>query len=644
MSDVIQLLPNHIANQIAAGEVVQRPASVVKELMENAIDAGASSVQLIVKEGGKTLVQLVDNGCGMSDTDARLSFERHATSKIREADDLFALQTKGFRGEALASIAAVAHVTMKTKLHGLELGTAIVNEGSELVSQEAVACQSGTSIAVKNLFYNVPARRNFLGSNRVEHRKVMDEFLRIALLHHELAFSFHDGNREIFHLLPSNRRQRIVALFGKNMNERLIPVDVATEVVTIQGFVTKPAYARSKADQTFLFVNHRFFKDRYFHHAIQSAYEEVIRQGKYPAYFIYFEVPPHTIDVNVHPTKTEIKFEENKVIYTFLKSGVKQALGQFSIAPSLDFEQENNFDVPPLKEGTPVTAPTIAVDPDYNPFKTTPPPTTVPREGGGARGTFHGHSHKKKTSEEDWQRFYGTLPVGEQTAEQEVQAASHQEQQWGEQQGQQQGPSVDNRGGDAPAAPSIDTLPFKKKSPIQLHDKYILAPLKNGLMLIDQYRAHVRILFDRLADAASTHDVQRLLFEEKMDIDPLDVPLWEELLDDLNAMGFTLTLKDAVLSITGQPAAAKGHNPLQLIRHIVDDYQKYSAQETVSIKQRVALSVASGMAVKAGTPLQTEEMEYLVDALFASSSPQYSPHGKKIITVISTEEITKRLS
>lgn len=381
MSNLIQLLPDHIANQIAAGEVVQRPASVVKELVENAIDAGATKINLVAKDGGKTLIQVIDNGSGMSDTDARMCFERHATSKIKSADDLFSLHTKGFRGEALASIAAVAHVELKTKLTNEDLGTILLNEGSEVVKQEPCSTPQGTSISVKNLFYNIPARRNFLGANTTEYRHLLNEFLRVALVHHEVAFSFHHNGDEIYNLPPEGLRQRIVHVFGKNYNNRLVPVEEETDIIKIRGFVTKPEFARTSRDQMYLFVNDRYFKDRYFNHAIMSAFDGMIPSNKFPSYFLYFDVPTTSIDVNVHPTKTEIKFEHNQELYSIIRSSVKQALGKFNVAPTLDFEQERSFDVPSLKKGESVKIPTIQVNPDFNPFKSTAATTSSPSKG-----------------------------------------------------------------------------------------------------------------------------------------------------------------------------------------------------------------------------------------------------------------------
>lgn len=617
MSEVIKLLPSHIANQIAAGEVVQRPASVVKELIENSIDAGATKVQLVAKDGGKTLVQVTDNGSGMSDMDARMSFERHATSKIASADDLFALQTKGFRGEALASIAAIAHVSMKTKLHDAELGTEIINEGSSIKSQEPVMCPDGTSIAVKNLFFNVPARRNFLGKNTTEYRKVLDEFIRIALVHPETEMSFYHDDEEIYNLPKSNVRQRIVLLFGKAYNERLVPVNEETDIVKISGFVCKPEFSKAKPDQCFLFVNNRFFKDRYLSHAILNAYEGLVPTGKYPPYFIYFDVPTKSIDVNVHPTKTEIKFEENQAIYAFLRSAVKQALGQFNVTPTLDFEQETSFNTAPLKKGESVKVPEIKVNPDFNPFKTTASSTS---SGTGTSGAIRSSGFSDiKPNKADWENFYGDL---EDSKEEESDSSQHTE--------------------ITVSSSMDDELVVERKKPVQINEKYILTTVKNGIMLIDQYRAHVRILFDQLMSAESTKEVQNLLFKEELEVSAIDYPYWGEIIDELNDLGFDLDLEKDKVIIKGQPLAAKDTNPSQLLTELFEAY-KLGEQE-LSIKDKLALSLASGMAIKGGTVLNSEEMEHLINELFASSSPQYSPHGKKIIETITMEEIIKRFS
>ena len=621
MSDVIKLLPSHIANQIAAGEVVQRPSSVVKELIENAIDAGASKIDLVAKDGGKTLVQVIDNGSGMSEADARMCFERHATSKISTADDLFALRTKGFRGEALASIAAISHVSLKTKLHDAELGVEILNEGSQILSCEPEMCQNGTSISVKNLFYNVPARRNFLGKNVTEYRKVLDEFLRIALVHPEIKMTFHHDGEEIFNLSQGNVRQRIVALYGQSFNERLVPVNEETDIVKISGFITKPAFAKAKSDQSFLFVNDRYFKDRYLGHAVLNAYEGLIPSGKFPPYFIYFQVPTNSIDANVHPTKTEIKFEENQAIYAFLRSAIKQALGQFNVSPSLDFEHEKSFDTPPMKDGDKVVIPEIKVDPNFNPFKTTSSAAKSSSVSGNVKSNGFSSLQPQR---DDWENYYGKLKSGEEGLEHNSVTVSS---------------SMDDKQEDEQLEVNVE-----QKKPVQINDKYILSSLKSGFILIDQYRAHLRILFDELMNENGKHQVQKLLFEEVYQVEMQDVSIWKEIIEEINDLGFEVELAKDKLIIKGQPALAKTANAIELLTTIFENYKLTEQDDSVEIKSKLALSLASGMAIKGGKTLSVEEMQYLIDALFASSSPQYSPQGKKIIETFTMDEIIKRFN
>lgn len=622
MSEIIKLLPDHIANQIAAGEVVQRPASVVKELIENAIDAGASRINLIAKDGGRTLVQVVDNGSGMTPIDARMAFERHATSKIANADDLFLLHTKGFRGEALASIAAIAHVCMKTKTHDAELGTEIINEGSKIVSQEPVMTPNGTSIAVKNLFFNVPARRNFLGKNTTEYRKIVEEFLRIALVHPGIEMSFHHNDDEIYNLPEQGLRQRIVQIYGAKFNQRLVPVNEETDIIKISGFVVKPEYAKASRDQSYFFVNNRYFKDRYFNHAVANAYEGLIASGKYPPYFLYFDVPTKSIDVNVHPTKTEIKFEENQAIYAIIRSAVKQALGQFNIAPSLDFDQEVSFNIPALKKGESVRIPEIQVDPTFNPFETTK--KSNPSKGSAI--SAGGFSGKKEVDPSVWENFYQSakstaLESYEDEVEEKVQV-------------------------ETVSSSMNDELEVKRKKPTQINDKYILTSIKNGFLLIDQFRAHCRILFDQLMDDLGKSGVesQKLLFTEEIEIDKTEVSSWKDLIPELNHAGFELELNQQKIVIHAVPVRLEEQNPQRTLVDIFENYQENQQKNDLNMEASIALSMASAMAIKGGKKLTADEMEYLTDALFASTSPQLSPHGKKIIETFTIEEITKRFN
>ncbi len=625
MSELIKLLPDHIANQIAAGEVVQRPASVVKELIENAIDAGATKINLIAKDGGRTLVQVVDNGSGMSQADARMSFERHATSKIASADDLFLLHTKGFRGEALASIAAVAHICMRTKLHDQELGFEIVNEGSKIVSQEPVMCTNGTSIGVKNLFFNVPARRNFLGKNATEYRKIIEEFLRVALVHSDIEMSFHHNDDEIYNLPKEGMRQRIVRIYGNKFNQRLVPVNEETDLIKISGFVLKPEFAKASRDQSYFFVNQRYFKDRYFNHAVMNAYNGLIPSGKYPPYFLYFEVPTKSIDVNVHPTKTEIKFEENQAIYAIIRSAIKQALGQFNIAPTLDFEQETSFNVPALKKGESVRMPEIAVDPNYNPFKSTQKSSSG---GGGFSGA--GFHPEKTVDPSAWENFYEDTKAKEKHASAFESTPS---------------PAEEIREASTLSSSMNESTAAERKKPVQINNKYILTSIKSGFILIDQYRAHCRILFDQIIEQQEEGlKAQKLLFPETVLIDKPDIADWDELSAVLQENGFELNRNELEIRIDAVPVELEDKNPQRALMDIFEQYQNSRQNEEVSAKETVALAMASAMAVRGGNKLSTGEMEHMIDSLFASSSPQLSPHGKKIIETFTLEEITKRFS
>lgn len=631
MSDLIKLLPDHIANQIAAGEVVQRPASVVKELIENSIDSGASSINLIAKDGGRTLVQVIDNGSGMSAIDARMAFERHATSKIANADDLFLLHTKGFRGEALASIAAISHVCLRTKLHDEELGTEIVNEGSKICGQEPVMMANGTSISVKNLFYNVPARRNFLGKNTTEYRKILEEFLRIALVHPGINMTFHHNDDEIYNLPSEGLRQRIVRVYGNKFNQRLVPVNEETDIIKISGFVLKPEFAKTSRDQSYFFVNNRYFKDRYFNHAVSQAYDGLIPSGKYPPYFLYFDVPTKSIDVNVHPTKTEIKFEENQAIYAIIRSAIKQALGQFNIAPTLDFEQEATFNIPALKKGEQVKMPEIAVDPNFNPFKST---VASPKSSGGGSRPIStvGFGESKAIDPSVWENFYGDAKATEVAA-----GNSDLEK------------VVDNS--DEVEVHTVESsmnneMAVQRKKPTQINEKYILISIKNGFLLIDQYRAHCRILYEQYLQNGTEVKIesQKLLFAEEITVDKTDLFIWKELSPALNELGFETEIENNKIIISAVPTSLENKNPQRALIDIFEDFKVNQQNNDMDLKASVALSMASALATKGGNKLTSEEMQYITDALFASSSPQLSPHGKKTIETFTMDEITKRFN
>lgn len=624
MSDIIKLLPDHIANQIAAGEVVQRPASVVKELIENAIDAGATKIQLIAKDGGKTLIQVIDNGCGMSNIDARMCFERHATSKIQTADDLFHLQTKGFRGEAMASISAVAHVELKSKLIDEDLGTQIIIEGSKIITQEPCACPSGTSISVKNLFFNIPARRNFLGSNTTEYKHVLNEFLRVALVHHNIEFTFHHNGDVIYNLPPSKLRQRIVHIYGKNYNNRLVPVNEETDIFKITGFVTKPEFARTARDQMFLFVNNRYFKDRYFNHAIQQAFEGMIASNKFPAYFLYFEVPTESIDINVHPTKTEIKFENRQEIYSILRSSIKQALGQFNVAPTIDFDQETSFDVPSLKKGDHIKVPEIKINPNYNPFDTI-------KATQSSKGFSGGGKSEIKPNHAEWENFYD-IAKSEDNDDIKINTNSNQDELI------------------LPSKMDIDedfSIEKSGKTPYQLHQKYIISPIKTGFIMIDQYRAHSRILFEELLSNWSDDNVksQQLLFPEEFELSATEMVYLNELLDQLISIGFDIEIIDQkIAKVTAVPTHIENQSARYVIEELINNFKETSQQEDIDFKTICIRTFANAKAIKKGVNLSVEEMENLIDELFACSNPQLSPNGKKIIITYHLDDIIKKFN
>ena len=526
MPDIINLLPDSVANQIAAGEVIQRPASAVKELLENAIDAGATDIKLILKDAGRTLIQIIDNGSGMSETDARMCFERHATSKIKKADDLFKITTMGFRGEAMASIAGVSQVEMKTKRAEDQLGTQIEIEGSELKSQTSCACPKGTSISVKNLFFNVPARRNFLKSDSVELRHIIEEFQRVAIAHPEIALSLHHNNSELFHLEKGTLRQRLVGIFGDSYNQRLVPVHEDTTIVNVTGFIGKPEFARKTRGEQFFFVNNRFIKSSYLHHALQNAYDLLLPKDAFPSYFINMEIDPKTIDVNIHPTKTEIKFEDERSVYTIMRSAVKQSLGKYNIAPSLDFEQETSIAIPQNKsrEEVLMNPPKIKVDKNYNPFE------VEERKSSPSRPPLQGGEKKKV------ENYYET-PIAFEKAisntQQEfalpLKGTTEKSEGWEQSSGG--GPEF-----------NIEGEKTSKTSAYQLHNKYILAHIKTGMIVIDQQAAHERILFENYLEMVEKHKgvSQQQLFPQTLEFSACDTAIMKELQDELHGLGFDI--------------------------------------------------------------------------------------------------------
>lgn len=610
MSDIIKLLPDAVANQIAAGEVVQRPASVVKELLENAIDAKATQIQLIIKDAGKALIQITDNGIGMSATDARMSFERHATSKIQSTEDIFTIQTKGFRGEALASIAAVAQVEMKTKTEEEELGHLIRIEGSEIKEQSVVQTATGTSIAVKNLFFNVPARRNFLKSNQVELRHIIDEFHRVALAHPDLDFSLYHNENELFKLYKSSLRQRIVAIFGRKHNDQLVPVEEETEVVSVKGFIVKPEFARKKRGGQFFFVNNRFIKSSYLHKAVVEAFEHLLPNGYYPAYFINLTINPERIDINIHPTKTEIKFDDEYSIFAILRSAVKHSLGQYNIAPSLDFTIHPDLEVTSLPSQTnrPIKEPAIKVNPNFNPFETSKP----------------SFSEIQKT--EQFYKSFNTVQAKEDNAfsieSTLIESSTH-----------------------VPTEASenlfFDETPSSSKS-MQVHQKYIVFQVKSGMMIIDQYRAHQRILFERYITLLNQQKSlgQQLMFPISIAITELEKSIIEELEPTLTQLGFQFDISNEILLIQTIPA----HIEQRQVSEIIEDLmEKNTYQSSLGQVETIALSIARSTAIKRGQNLTPQEMEHLISELFATSNPNYSPEGKSIFLNLTLDFIKTQL-
>ncbi|MFY8214938.1 MAG: DNA mismatch repair endonuclease MutL [Flavobacterium sp.] len=614
MSGIIQLLPDHVANQIAAGEVVQRPASVVKELLENAVDAQASDIKLIVKDAGKTLVQVIDNGLGMNEDDALLCFERHATSKIRQAEDLFALHTKGFRGEALASIAAIAQVELKTKQDQHELGIHLIIEGSKFTAQAAAVLPKGTSFSVKNLFYNIPARRNFLKSDVVEFKHVIEEFQRVAMAHANIHFTLIHNGSELFNLPATNLRQRIVGLFMGKTNEKLVPVQEETDLVQIHGFVAKPEFAKKTRGEQFFFVNDRFIKSGYLHHAVMAAYEGLLAEGTQPSYFLYLQVPPSSIDINIHPTKTEIKFDDEQALYAILRSTIKHSLGQFNVAPVLDFDRDANLDTPYHFKDKLAATPTIQVDGNFNPFEYQSPRTTRPS------------SPKPDTS--NWESLY----VGLQQDTQAVYTSD--------------GHRLENEEISARLfeEPNEETSSSK---PYQLQRKYIVSPIKSGIVIVDQQRAHQRILYEQVLTNMTVNQPQSqpLLFPLRLSFSVLEMHLFHELLPSLQAIGFVFGEGKAdELVLDALPPQLKPAEVNTVLESILRDLADGIPESSFSTNDSIAKSIAKSMAVKTGTYLTEQEQEHLVNSLFACKDAAVSPFHKPTFTTISLDDIDKKFA
>ncbi|MEO8237547.1 MAG: DNA mismatch repair endonuclease MutL [Flavobacterium sp.] len=633
MSSIIQLLPDHVANQIAAGEVVQRPASVVKELLENAVDAKASDIKLIIKDAGKSLVQVIDNGLGMSVTDARMCFERHATSKIRQAEDLFSLHTKGFRGEALASIAAIAHMEMKTKQDQEELGTHIVIEGSKFVSQDVAVLPKGTSFAVKNLFFNIPARRNFLKSDTVEFRHVMDEFQRVALAHPNIHFTFYHNGSEMYNLPVAGYRQRIVGIMSGKTNEKLVPVNEETEIVSVQGFVCKPEFSKKNRGEQFFFVNDRFIKSGYLHHAVMAAYDGLLKDGCQPSYFLYLQVPPHTIDINIHPTKTEIKFDDEQALYAILRASIKHSLGQFNVSPILDFDRDANLDTPYHYKDLEGETPTIQVDGTFNPFTDNKTNQHYSKSGSGLNSgsssgsglsSYSGYS-KKVEPTASWESLY----VGLETDSIEGSPFT-----------------FENEEVTSSLFNDEDVEQAIQKT-YQIHKKYIVSPIKSGMVIVDQQRAHQRILYEQflLNMTVNQASSQQLLFPLNLFYTSTEMELIEELKPSLETTGFVFEdVQTDHVVISGIPINITESEVSLVIEQLLTDLQDGIPATSYSQNDTIAKSMAKSLAVKTGSYLTEKEQDNLVNGLFACKDPNISPFQKPTFITMRVEDIDKKFA
>ncbi len=613
MSDIIHLLPDSVANQIAAGEVIQRPASVVKEMVENAIDAGANNVQLVIKDGGNTLIQVIDDGVGMSETDARMAFERHATSKIKDASDLFALHTFGFRGEALASIAAVAHVELRTRQEKDALGTFIEIAGTRVFRQESIQCDKGTNLAVKNLFFNVPARRRFLKSPSTEMMHVRNELYRIVLVHPEVGFSFYENDVEVMRLPSTNLKSRIEHVFDnisrKKLEQQLLPISVETNLLTMKGFIGRPEFAQKTANQYF-FVNGRYMRHPYFHKAVMTAYSQLIKPDENPNYFIYFEIDPQNIDINVHPSKTEIKFDNEQAIWSIVLASVKESLGKFQAAPALDFDNENLPDIPVMNGNVNIRPPQTNFNPDYNPF---------------------GNQQAKRPSM-NWEDLYKGFSQGKTNAENRREDAQL------------------NNENDYLIHSQVETqqemeLGESEVDFFQLKGKYILSSVKSGLMMIDQNRAHFRVLYDRFIIKLQTQKgvSQQVLFPEILELGMDDVAVMDEILDELRWVGFDIEpFGKNTYSVNGVPSEIEVSSSLPILQELIEDVKEKDVSVKDSVQEKVAKFLSKKIAIKSGQQMTQEEMKRLFEDLFACENHQYSPDGKVIISVIQNDEIERK--
>ncbi len=617
MSDIIQLLPDAVANQIAAGEVIQRPASVVKELVENALDAGATEITINIKDAGKTLIQITDNGCGMSPTDARMAFERHATSKISSANDLFAIRTMGFRGEALASIAAIADVELRTKMTEDEVGTLVHIIGSEVKTQEPVACNNGTTFLIKNLFFNVPARRKFLKANTTELKHIIWEIQRIALPNPDIKITLFHNNAPLYELPKTNSRKRIVDVFGKNLNNSLISVEEETSIVKINGFIGQPKYARKTMGEQFFFVNGRYMRHPYFQKAVMLAYEQLLPPDTFPSYFLFLEMDPADIDINVHPTKTEIKFENDRAIWQIIHAAVRTSLGKHNVVPSIDFDQSGSIEIPvPQKSNENIVFPDIPVNPEYNPFNES--------KQGSSGGAYNKPTTTEKKNLENWEDLYRGTQLILKPEEQNFTGQNSSETLY---------------------AQSMEQ--FSGKKILQLKQKYILTPVKSGLMIIDQKRAHERILFEKFLEVMKSDSVasQQQLFPQTIEMNPADSALLKSILDDLLSLGFDIReFGKNTFIINGTPGVLDVASPELIVERLLEEYKNSPVDARSKAKEQIAISLAKASALEYGTELKQAEIDQLIDDLFACATPNFSPDGKKVLTIFPIEDFEKSFS
>jgi len=600
MTDIIKLLPDSVANQIAAGEVIQRPASAVKELLENAVDAGATQIDVVIKDSGKTLIMIIDNGCGMSVTDARMSFERHATSKISHADDLFSIRTKGFRGEALASIAAIAQVELKTKRTGDEWGTMVTIEGSDVTGQEICSCPEGTIISVKNLFYNVPARRNFLKSPQVELRHIMDEFFRVCLIHPEIGFTLTHNDKEKYHLYQGNMKQRIVALFGNVYNERLLHVHQKTEIVSIEGYIGKPEFSRKTRGEQYFFVNKRYIRHPYLNHAIDNAFQELLPKDSFPTFFLNISIDPAEIDINIHPTKTEVNFRDTKLVYAMLRGAVRKSIGQHNLTPRIDFDTnpDTGIDFGEISRANrPVVIPGISVNKEFNPFSINNPTQKT-----------------QNKQDEQWRVFY------ENDTEQTVPSDTNQ-------------PTIEHE---------IVSTTGKF---IQINHSHIITRVRSGLLIIDQHLAHSRILYEKFLKQLTKVQPasQQELFPQNIQMNPGDADLLRELREDLEKVGYVIEdLGQFTFVINGTPSGINQQDAAAQLEKILENYKTNKSDLHIDHKLNLATSMAATLSVKYGKTLQDEEMATLIDDLFACEVPETAPDGRKTLVILSMSDIRSK--